>query len=167
MSHFIKKDGIKNSKQKKFYSHGFKFGSPEYRRMRYVCKREGISNEEYCKNPNFMNPKKGRKRVKHLQYPIESTEYRKTIWLKKNYGIDLETYNKILIEQNNVCAICKQINQFNSKFTNKLMSLSVDHCHTTGKVRGLLCNNCNRAIGLFGDNPEILGKAIEYLKNYK
>jgi hypothetical protein len=45
--------------------------------------------------------------------------------------------------------------------------LSIDHCHNTGKVRGLLCDHCNKGLGLFKDNIDYLNKAIEYLKyNY-
>jgi hypothetical protein len=47
------------------------------------------------------------------------------------------------------------------------MDLAVDHCHTTGKIRGLLCSKCNPALGAFNDNIEILNSAIKYLKEYE
>jgi hypothetical protein len=78
--------------------------------------------------------------------------------LKRLYGITLEEYVEMFDNQNGVCAICKK----ECKTKN---SLSVDHDHTTGKVRGLLCNACNRAIGMLGDNADILRKAAEYLEN--
>lgn len=78
--------------------------------------------------------------------------------LKRLYGITLEDYVEMFDNQNGVCAICKE----ECKTKN---SLSVDHDHQTGKVRGLLCNSCNGGLGLFKDNINILRKAIEYLDN--
>jgi hypothetical protein len=77
--------------------------------------------------------------------------------LKYMYGISLEDYNKMFIEQNGCCKICQD---HQSKFKN---SLCVDHCHTTGKVRGLLCDQCNRGLGSFKDDIEIVKNIIKYL----
>jgi hypothetical protein len=74
-----------------------------------------------------------------------------------DYGITREQYNKLLEKQNNSCACCK----INQKDLHKL--LSVDHCHKTGKIRGLICNNCNLGIGSLGDNKEGIWKAYQYL----
>lgn len=79
------------------------------------------------------------------------------ISIKRQYGISLEEYNTLLQAQNNVCAICGS-----SCPTKK--RLAVDHCHSTGKVRGLLCMPCNRALGLFKDNSEIVENALSYLR---
>jgi hypothetical protein len=74
------------------------------------------------------------------------------------YGITLEEYNRLLIAQNNECKIChKHISQ--SKY-----AFAVDHDHNTGIVRGLLCRQCNAALGLFGEDTNILLSAIIYLK---
>lgn len=73
--------------------------------------------------------------------------------LKYKYGITLEFVNKLKVKQNNKCKLCE-----------KETKLLVDHCHTTGKIRGLLCNKCNVALGSFKDNIEVLQKAIDYLK---
>jgi len=64
----------------------------------------------------------------------------------------------MLEEQEHKCAICSTSDADLDKL------LSVDHCHTTGKVRGLLCNNCNLALGNFKDKIENLKSAINYLK---
>lgn len=85
-------------------------------------------------------------------------------YLLKRYGITLETYREQLSKQNNVCAICKQPET--AVIKNKRIAMPVDHCHKTGKTRGLLCTKCNRGLGLFRDNPDILENAIEYLKSY-
>lgn len=68
----------------------------------------------------------------------------------------------MLEEQHGVCAICgKPETKPNAKY------LAVDHDHKTGEVRGLLCNNCNRALGLLQDNTEVLQNAINYLKKHE
>lgn len=83
--------------------------------------------------------------------------------LKHKYGIDIEEYLVILDNQKG-CAICG-IKENNSSYgINKSLNFSVDHDHSTGKIRGLLCNNCNRALGLLQDSTELLEKAIKYLE---
>jgi hypothetical protein len=81
--------------------------------------------------------------------------------LRKNYGVTLEWYREQLAKQKNVCAICEQPET--AVIKGKVISMSVDHCHTTGKIRGLLCTKCNRGLGLFMDNKDILKSAIHYL----
>lgn len=72
------------------------------------------------------------------------------------YGISGEQYEEMLVRQDNKCAICRR--------PPKTMALSVDHDHSTGSIRGLLCGNCNAAIGMLDDSPVLLGAAIAYLK---
>jgi hypothetical protein len=79
--------------------------------------------------------------------------------LKYVTGVSKETYEDVLSEQNSVCAICGRPN------VNPKRNLSVDHCHESGFVRGLLCTKCNFGLGYFDDNPEILRNAIDYLSN--
>lgn len=83
----------------------------------------------------------------------------KDLALKRLFGIDLKEYNEMLLKQNNSCAICQKQHADKAKRT-----LAVDHCHKTGEVRGLLCTNCNLALGNFKDNTELMQKAINYLK---
>ena len=80
--------------------------------------------------------------------------------MKGKYGMTLDDYDRILKSQNNRCAICNNKSVGNKRQKN----LSVDHCHTTGKVRGLLCQWCNSGIGYMKDDIELLEKAIDYLK---
>ncbi len=86
-------------------------------------------------------------------------------YFKKKFGITLEIYQEMLIKQNGVCAICKQEEKsFHSK--SKLpIKLAVDHCHRTGKIRGLLCRSCNQGLGIFKDDINRFEMAIEYLKS--
>ncbi len=78
------------------------------------------------------------------------------------YGITYETYMGMYEAQNALCKICNGVG-FKMKPENSIM-LVVDHCHTTGKVRGLLCHNCNRALGLLKDSAANLNSAINYLQ---
>lgn len=81
--------------------------------------------------------------------------------LKKTYQIDINQYNDMLIKQNNGCAICGAKTK-----THKCSKLTVDHCHTTNIIRGLLCHNCNAGLGNFSDNIGLLEKAIGYLRRF-
>lgn len=83
-------------------------------------------------------------------------------FLKNTYGISLEDYQELFNKQQGRCAICGS-SGFKMKVENR-QSIVIDHCHENGHVRGLLCHNCNRGLGLFQDSPELLEKAIEYLK---
>jgi len=65
------------------------------------------------------------------------------------------------------CEICKEKLTFSNNFEKKASSATFDHCHTTGKFRGILCSNCNRALGLFKDNKNILENATKYLVQNK
>lgn len=78
---------------------------------------------------------------------------------KQKYGITLEEYEVLLEQQHNKCFIC-DTEHADSK------PLYVDHCHKTGTVRKLLCQHCNTGLGMFRDNPELLTKAADYLKEH-
>ncbi len=81
--------------------------------------------------------------------------------LKRKYGITDAQFNEILAAQNYVCAVCKRDEpRANSK-------LAVDHCHATGKVRGLLCTKCNTAIGLLDDSPGLAMELLNYMKKHR
>lgn len=116
---------------------------------RHYCKecKNKESREWYEKN-------KERKQELSKQYK----HIKKDKDLRSTYGISLEDYHRMLAEQGDCCKICGT-----HKDTVK-RSLCVDHCHTTGKVRGLLCDTCNRCLGLLKDNIDILKNAIEYLE---
>ena len=97
-----------------------------------------------------------KKRVKENHDPVA---YRNAE-LQRRYGITQQDYEVMIAEQNNQCAIC---NATEPGGRHNRGYFVVDHCHTTGKVRKLLCNNCNTALGLVGDNVDTLHKMINYL----
>lgn len=86
--------------------------------------------------------------------------------LKAKYGIDIDDYIKMLEKQNYRCAICCASSNNVKGKTRKLWNFAVDHCHKTKQIRGLLCNSCNRAIGLLQDDVTILRKAADYLAKH-
>lgn len=97
-----------------------------------------------CNNPKNHNSKKHSDAQRDAKYRFF-------------YGISLEDYNKLFAEQNGCCKICKtHQNEFKKK-------LHVDHNHKTGEVRGLLCHNCNLAIGRLKEDPAIVKSVLEYL----
>ena len=94
----------------------------------------------------------------HLKNPNARANARANARLKYIFNITLEDYNLMLKYQDFLCAICKTpSDKFRRLF-------DVDHCHSTGKIRGLLCLNCNKGVGLFKDNVATLENAINYLK---
>jgi hypothetical protein len=78
--------------------------------------------------------------------------------LQKLYGITIEQYNQLFLEQEGKCKICQR---HQSEFKRRF---AVDHCHTTNKVRGLLCHHCNKALGHFFEDISTMESAILYLK---
>lgn len=146
------------------------------------CKTCGLTfnRNKYAKNPEALkeahhlyylkNKKKTAKRGRkwRAKHPLASRKYSKkskekakrlnpdkveNTRLKRCYGITLEFFNGLLLSQGGKCAICK----------NKA-KLCVDHDHKTGRVRGLLCGHCNRAIGCLMDSPVSARNAAEYLE---
>lgn len=78
-------------------------------------------------------------------------------WQLKQYGLSFEEYEIMLRKQKNKCLICKKT----------MKKICVDHNHKTNKVRGLLCDQCNKGIGIFNDNIDLLKEGIKYLETYK
>ena len=84
--------------------------------------------------------------------------YRREERLKQVYGLSLQDYEAMVTQQGGVCRICK---------TKPVRPLFVDHCHASGRVRGLLCHPCNAALGFMRDDPVIAAAATDYLREAK
>ncbi len=120
----------------------------------YVCNKCGVEkplsayhwkhNQRTCKECNKPTPEQ--QREKSLQ----------------RYGLTQENYMEMLQSQNFSCAICGGTD---TKAAKRADVFAVDHDHESGKVRGLLCHACNRGLGLFQDDAEIIQQAILYLKS--
>ena len=122
--------------------------SPEER----LLNRKKSVNNYYSKHRLEINRKKKEFYRKNKENHLLLVRKNKLI---KKFGITLEHFNLMLKNQNNKCAICKK---------EECRNLAVDHDHKTGKIRGLLCLNCNTGLGSFKDNLDLLLKAINYLK---
>lgn len=107
------------------------------------------------------------KRVRKIrEWHERNRERSKAFNIRKTYKLEIEDYQAMLESQNHVCALCLRPERSNHNKTNKIRSLSIDHCHKTNKVRGLLCGQCNTALGSFKDNIETMQRAIDYLKTH-
>lgn len=128
-------------------------------------KRKSYFKNYYLKNTEKINQatkayyKNNTEKINALTKAYYESNPEKTFEskLKHKYHLTLEGYYTLLEQQDGVCAICGKTCKTNER-------LSVDHNHSTGKVRGLLCRTCNLGIGHFQDSPEILSKALDYLK---
>jgi hypothetical protein len=132
-----------------------------------VCTNCGVEkdiNEFYLRGGSYSpNSRKSkcktcdiaRVRKRHQENP----ERTKNNDLKRLYGITLNEYNQMLMEQNYCCRTCGT-----TEAGGKYGKFMVDHCHSTGKVRGLLCKSCNIALGEIKDNRQTLLNMVEYLE---
>lgn len=111
-----------------------------------------MQREKYKKDPS----QKIKRQIRAARRKNRDPLVQRKAELKRLYGITFDDYVSLYKKQNGVCAICLQECK-----TRK--SLSVDHDHDTMAVRGLLCNRCNRAIGMLGEDPDILERAKEYI----
>ena len=108
----------------------------------------------------YKDPEKARKQSREsarkwrTDHPERAYKVRRKCELKREYGLTLEEYDGMVIMQNGRCAICGRGDE----------QLGVDHDHSTGTVRGLLCQRCNGGIGFLQDNPDLTQKATDYLR---
>ena len=102
-------------------------------------------------------------RAWYAQNSDQSNTNRRRLQLQQVYGLSVEKYEALKSAQDGVCAICKSPETAVHGTRGTRFGLSVDHCHDSSDVRGLLCQRCNRAIGLLGDDVELLRSAITYL----
>ena len=118
--------------------------------------KDGYRNE--CKE---CHSKKGKE-----HYKREGSKERHRVsarkYTLKQYGLDEASYKALYEKQHGKCLICGR--HFEEVSTNRTKTACVDHDHKTGVVRGLLCWNCNVAIGKLGDNPDAVLNAYKYLK---
>ena len=129
------------------------FGPDNFRWQEHLKKKPGESNKEWWARKRaariFANP------------AMESDRN-----LKRTFNLTREQFNEKLKAQNYVCACCGEAETGVSK-TGGIKNLAVDHCHTTGKIRGLLCWRCNGTLGKVNDSIELLQAHIKYLIKHK
>lgn len=144
----------------------------------YAVKKRNENRDAYnakmrewnAKNAARINAKRREKRANNPEYAEKQRQRDRARWNKrkdakrnsdmlKKYGITSEQYKELYEKQDGKCCICGK-----HKPDSGRDGLAVDHCHTEGHVRGLLCPNCNMGLGSFFDNIETLQNAIKYLE---
>lgn len=121
--------------------------------QRNVEKRRAAARAYHAKHRDRINPIQ-RKRNREA-YQRNPDAFRASM-LRSRFGLAVDQYNHMVKEQHNRCAICK-------KRPAPPKRLCVDHCHQTGRIRGLLCSLCNLGIGHMQDDPQIVRAALHYL----
>lgn len=109
-----------------------------------------------------LNPEKSREKIKELFSKNKEKYYNshKDKQLKKKYNLSREQYERLLLETGGQCPICSRVFGI-SAYTKPV----VDHCHETGKTRGLICRQCNIGLGAFRDNVRTMINATKYLED--
>lgn len=125
----------------------------EYKRAEYVIHRDKVQ----ARNKRWYERNRESQIFRTSRNARQNAPARRDARFRRTYGVSLVEIEAIREAQGGVCAICRDPKRPGRK------SLCVDHCHRTGRVRGLLCHQCNKAIGLFGDSPSHLHAAIAYL----
>lgn len=108
-----------------------------------------FGRHHYCKECNS--------KQKKASYNYDKA---KSKGVKQTYGISIERVHEMYKDQKGLCGICEK----HFEFISKHKGLYIDHDHSSGKVRGLICSSCNSLLGCAKDDIKILKKAIEYLK---
>ncbi len=129
--------------------------------VQYRKKHEAVL-QTYQKNYRRENADSIRQTVKDWKLRKHGSAVAATRYYK--FKLTQQAFDAMLALQNNVCDICKQPETYAQN--GKLKSLCVDHNHVTGKIRKLLCHNCNRVLGLMGEDPERLRQAASYLERH-
>lgn len=129
--------------------------------IRESNKRKGLCID--CRNPRGENATTTRCRPCAQKSARRINKSALSSRLKRAFNITVDQFNQLLAAQNGVCAICGAEETVRRRSGDKIR-LAVDHCHVTGKVRALLCSNCNKGLGSFKDSPELLRKGADYLE---
>lgn len=124
--------------------------------LRSRCK---LCRSKDSKEWNKTNP--DRLSINSKKWYLKNPEKARNMALKRKYGITLDQFNQLSIQQEDKCPICNKHKDILDQ------SMSVDHCHKTGKVRALLCNPCNAAVGFIQENVENAQRLVQYIKLHK
>jgi len=116
-------------------------------------------NDEHEQSSKSIKANKAPRSCKNFKPHNYSGMSKTELFIHRNYKITLNTYNNLIAVQGGGCAICGKDKDPSGR------RLSIDHCHKSGQVRGVLCNQCNNGLGSFGDNISLIHKAIEYLQS--
>jgi len=113
--------------------------------------------EKACKRGHYLRFSGSNNCVECNRLAMEKRKasgYSKDRYFKTTYNLSKEEYGQLVYDAYSCCELCKRMD----------LALHVDHCHATGKIRGILCSSCNQALGLAKDDPELLRKMANYLE---
>jgi len=105
------------------------------------------------------------KAYERKRWASQPQEKRRAKWLKTKYNLLYATYEQMFLEQNGKCKVC-DIDISITTSSNSHSTACVDHSHSTGKVRSLLCNHCNRALGLLKENEKVIANLLKYIRSF-
>ena len=118
------------------------------------------------KAKSFYDKNREKKREQDKLWYKNNSETIRKRQVERIYGITFDEYTELLKDQKGGCAICSVPLKTHWGVESEYEVAKVDHCHTTGKVRGLLCNKCNVSLGNLNDDIELFKNAINYLEKY-
>jgi len=134
-----------------FYVIMYKYSIPYFHTNMKTCSRCGESKDFSCFSKRSDRPSGVQSKCKDCEREVRVKYYKPHHDTRRKLKISDDLYEQLMSNTN--CQIC------DAELTKKC----IDHCHSTNKIRGVLCNNCNTALGLVGDNTQILQSMIEYL----
>lgn len=144
--------------------------SPE-QRARYMENKRRWRAKEIAKDPEafYANQRKtvNERRTRQMaENPLKETRRRKGNYMQYKYGISIADFDKMIAATDNRCECCGKHHDELPEGKHHDTRLHVDHCHTSGRVRGLLCFKCNVLMGLADESPETLKNAVAYLESH-
>lgn len=121
------------------------------------AKRYFYANKDLChkRNKNYLLKNADKVSLRKIMYR-KSNLHREDLWKRQGITLTLLEYNEMKQAQKSLCLICK-------KLESGKQQLNVDHCHKTGRIRGLICHKCNKGLGCFNEDKNILLEAVRYL----
>ncbi len=128
--------------------------SKQCSRCKEIKPLEEFKNKSWCRPCAY--------EYERIRWANKTQKQQRSKWLWTKYKITYDEYEKLYNDQNGKCKICTDDISLMSKDNSKNIAC-VDHDHSTGQIRGLLCNHCNRALGLMKENIQYIQNMIKYL----
>lgn len=150
-----------NRDKQKEYKRRWEAKNPDKVKAAQRRKYERYSDKYKAEKRELWKVEPEKMRARHRDYYAKNKGYWLDRWRITQYGVTPERYAEMLAEQDGRCPICRV------QFDGTPRQEHVDHDHVTGKVRGVLCRDCNLGLGRFKDNPESLASAIRYLAKHQ
>jgi hypothetical protein len=152
----------RESNKEKIKQHDHAYYMANKDKLQQQAKEYREKNKDKLKEARRLKHAENKDKINELARLRRTPEKNKRIALKSMYGLTLEQYNSMLNKNNGKCPICGV--EFEKGRNGK--QPCVDHCHKTGKVRGIICSKCNAGIGNLNDNIQRIRKAADWLESF-